>query len=62
MPKDLLQKSGGKLTEAEAREKATAGVAEESATVAKTALNFWDSGAEKDPVQETCGTGRVGAM
>ena len=48
---DLWQKSGGKLTEAEAREKATASVAEESAAVAETALNFWDSGLEKDPVK-----------
>jgi Na+/proline symporter len=48
---DLVRKSGGKLTESEAREKASASVAEESAKTAETALNFWDSGIEKDPAK-----------
>jgi len=48
---DFLNRSGGKLTEVEAREKATESVQEESEAVAKNALNFWDSGLEKDPVK-----------
>ncbi|MDR3406235.1 MAG: hypothetical protein P4L99_27370 [Chthoniobacter sp.] len=48
---DILRIVGNQLTEAEARRKATAVVAEESAETARTALNFWDSGIEKDPVK-----------
>jgi solute:Na+ symporter, SSS family len=47
---DIWQKSG-ELNEAEARQKAFASVAAESAAAAKTALNFWDSGLEKDPAK-----------
>lgn len=48
---DMLRRAGGKLTETDARAKVTAAVAEESAETAKTALTFWDSGIEKDPVK-----------
>jgi len=48
---DILKKPGNHLTEAEAREQASAMVAEDSAATAKTALNFWDSGIEKDPAK-----------
>lgn len=48
---DLLNRSGGQLTEDEAREKATASVQAESEAVAKTALKFWDLGIEQDPVK-----------
>lgn len=50
---DMLHKPGNQLTEAEARAKVTAAVAEESADTAKTALTFWDTGIEKDPVKRT---------
>ena len=48
---DLLKKPGNALTPAEAQQKAAALVAEDSAATAATALNFWDSGIEKDPVR-----------
>jgi Na+/proline symporter len=48
---DLLKSAGDKLTEPEARAKATAEVATESAATAQTALKFWDMGVEKDPVK-----------
>lgn len=50
---DMLHKPGNQLTEAEARAKVAAAVAEESADTAKTALTFWDTGIEKDPVKRT---------
>jgi Na+/proline symporter len=48
---DMLRKGGGQITETDARAKVTAAVAEESADTARTALTFWDSGIEKDPVK-----------
>ncbi|MEZ0258460.1 MAG: sodium:proline symporter [Chthoniobacter sp.] len=48
---DMLRKSAGQITEADARAKVTAAVAEESTETAKTALTFWDTGIEKDPVK-----------
>ena len=49
--RNIRNASGGRVTEVEAREKATAGVQAESAAAAETALNFWDIGIEKDPVK-----------
>jgi Na+/proline symporter len=51
--KDMIRKPGNQLTETEARAQVTAAVAEESAETAKSALNFWDSGIEKDPAKRT---------
>jgi len=48
---DILKKSGNSLDEADARAQATTAVAAESEETARTALNFWDSGFEKDPVK-----------
>ena len=48
---DILKSEGDKLTEPEARAKATAKVEAESAAAAQTALSFWDMGVEKDPVK-----------
>ena len=47
--KAILKIDGNKLTEAEATEKAHEKVAEDSASAAKTALNFWDTGLETNP-------------
>jgi len=48
---EILKASRPGLTETEARAQATAAVAKESAATAETALNFWDTGIEKDPVR-----------
>ncbi len=47
--KAILKIDGNKLTEAEATQRAHDKVAEESAATAKTALNFWDTGFERNP-------------
>ena len=48
---DLLKKPGNQLTQADALARAQEMVAADSAEAAKTALIFWDSGLEKDPVK-----------
>jgi SSS family solute:Na+ symporter len=47
----LLAVKGNELSEAEARQKAHDSVAEDSRARAATALDFWDTGIEKDPVK-----------
>ncbi len=47
----LLAVKGNEMSEAEARQKASDSVAESSQAAARTALDFWDLGIEKDPVQ-----------
>jgi Na+/proline symporter len=47
----IRKQPGNQLTEDEARAQATQSVAEDSAAAAATALNFWDTGIEKDPVK-----------
>ncbi len=45
----LLQRPGNQLTAEEATQQAQETVAKDSAEIAETALNFWDTGIEKDP-------------
>ncbi len=48
---DLLKLPANQFSPTEARVQATTQVAEESAATARTALDFWDTGIEKDPVR-----------
>ena len=47
----ILKEPGNHLTEAEAQTQASTTVAAQSAEIAQTALNFWDTGIEKDPAR-----------
>ena len=47
--RNLLQRPGNQLTAEEAAKQAQETVAKDSAEIAETALNFWDTGIEKDP-------------
>jgi Na+/proline symporter len=48
---EMLKKPGAHLTETEARAEALEAVKQESVAEAATALSFWDTGIEKDPVK-----------
>ncbi len=48
---DILKLPANQLSPTEARVQATTQVAAESAATARTALDFWDTGIEKDPVR-----------
>ena len=47
----LLKTAGGQMTVAEAHAKAQEMVAKDSALIAETALDFWDTGIEKNPAE-----------
>jgi Na+/proline symporter len=47
----LLKVAGNRMTADEARQKAQEEVAKDSARIAETALDFWDTGIEKNPVK-----------